>query len=292
MLVRGVLPAGGLENVPVSKLQGFRLPAGFRVGDVVRSLVTFDSGGGHVLYDGDLGVVVGPSTETSTVVSRMCCDFAGMNGVNLSPSHVCRVCLPGGLQVDDVVRCRANLPKWGILVGDLGIVCGPARTDSTSNVECCFEGGAHVEVAASQLESVMLPGGLRVGDAVMSLADIRSPADIRSLQKGDVGIVLGPRSNLTLCCSFGAMPVVNLKLHELTEALLPGGFKLHDVVTSYSPLGRGYLGSQDVLWPGWYRTRWSRSEFHFVPKCRCARGRCACKVRRPGSRGLCGSMRR
>jgi len=142
---------------------------------------------------GDQGVVDSPAQSTSVADAdqRICVDFGkGKGTMNmLATSQVEGAPLAGGWVKFDVVLSR--IEHNGIEIGDQGIVMGPTNNANAKdagdrvNVEFGVGKGRVNMLAASQVEGVMLAGGLVKGDVVVS------KVDHMKVTIGDKGVVCG-----------------------------------------------------------------------------------------------------
>jgi len=94
-----------------------------------------------------------------------------------------------------------------------------------------------VSLGPDQVE-VELPNGYRIGDAIFSRIDLLETANDGSpvqIAVGDRGTVVGPSSTdreKEILCRFGNYVLVTLLAEEVELEVLPGGFRVRDIVIS------------------------------------------------------------
>jgi hypothetical protein len=242
VLVCSVRSGSDVVSMSAETLRRFWPPmadksGGFRAGDIIESTVWFDRENGESLKDGDMGVVLGPSSDPKNVMSRICCSFRGMKLVNLSVSQIRRSRLPGGLSTNSVIKVMEGAGFDKVGDGDFGIVTGPG-TPSHSHVSVCFEQWNSYNAPVEKIMFAPLTDGFKVGDPVKSR--ITRELNGVTVRKGDVGTIVGPvpqkkvvdMANPRICCSFPSLPAVIFSPHEIEGCLLPGNLKPRDFVSS------------------------------------------------------------
>jgi exosome complex RNA-binding protein Csl4 len=214
---------------------------GFRAGDIIESTVWFERDNGESIKDGDMGVVVGPSSDPKNAMTRVCCQFRNMKVVNLAMTQIRKSRLPGGLSTNSVIKVMEGAGFDKVGDGDFGIVTGPG-TPAHSHVTCCFEQWNAYNVHVEKILYAPLVAGFKVGDTVKSRVAVTING--KTVRKGDIGVIVGPvpqntrvvEKNPRICCSFPSVPAVIFNPQEIEGSFLPGNLKPRDFVSSAAKL--------------------------------------------------------
>lgn len=144
--------------------------------------------------------------------------------------------LPGGFAVGDVVVSLVDRQLEGVEVlqrGDVGKVLGSAE-GPTPGLRCSFLSLGTRNMQPPEITLHSLPGGYKVGDAVVSLID-HAAGGGECILRGDLGRVVSQASvdvKSRLKVNFPKFKGLDVYPEQISPEVLPGGYRIDDIVVS------------------------------------------------------------